>query len=160
MRPDAPILTVDRWTPAHPSHRNCTSAVIRKKVKTMAADQERADLADSLVTLGQGAMRAAMLINGASAAAALAFVGQVWSEKFVSSALTSAKCAILLFALGVATAAFSTLLAYFAQLFYYRATGEGFDEKVERTKAEVIRHVALGIVFLSFVISLLAFFSL
>lgn len=100
-----------------------------------------------------------MLINGASAAAILAFVGQAWSEKFMSSALASAKFAVLLFALGVATAAFSTLLAYFAQLFYYRATGEGFDEKVERTKAEVVRHVALGIVFLSFVIFVIGIFQ-
>ena len=118
----------------------------------MATDQEKAGLADSLVTLGQGAMRAAMLINGASVAAILAFVGQVWSKEFVTTALPSAKWAIILFASGVAMAAFSTLLAYFAQLFYYRAMREEFEEKVERTKAEVVRHVALGIVFLSFVI--------
>ncbi|MDE0002976.1 MAG: hypothetical protein OXQ29_09805 [Rhodospirillaceae bacterium] len=67
----------------------------------MTTDREQADLAASLVTLGQRAMKAAMLINGASAAAILAFIGQVWSEKFVSSALTSAKCAVLFFAMGI-----------------------------------------------------------
>lgn len=132
---------------------------LRERVKSMATDQERADLANSLVTLGQGAIKAAMLINGASAAAILAFVGQVWSERFVSSALTSAKCAVFLFALGVIVGAFSTVFAYFAQLFYYRATGEGFNEKAERTKAEVVRHVALALVVLSFVCFVIGIFQ-
>ena len=65
----------------------------------MATDQERADLADSLVNLAQGAMRAAMLINGAGAVAVLAFVGQAWPEKLGPGALASAKCAIVVFTL-------------------------------------------------------------
>ena len=92
-----------------------------------------------------------MLINGASAVAVLAFVGQAWPDKLDSGALASAKCAIGVFTFGVAIAAFSTLLAYLAQLFYYRATEKGSDEKVERARAEVIRHVALVLIVMSFV---------
>ena len=125
----------------------------------MAEDMTRSNLANSLVVLGQGAINAALLINGASAVALLAFIGQVSSEKLPAGVFASAKCAILIFALGVTVAAFSTLLAYFAQLFYYRATGEEFDEKVESTNAEVIRHVALALIFLSHLIFLVGIFQ-
>ena len=117
----------------------------------MATDQERADLADSLVTLAQGAMRAAMLINGASAAAVLAFVGQAWPDKLGPGALASAKCAIVVFTLGLVVAAISTLLAYFTQLNYYRASEKGSNEKVERNTAEVFRNVTIGFIIMSFV---------
>ena len=117
----------------------------------MAEDLTRANLASSLVTLGQGAINAALLINGASAVAILAFVGQVFNE-LPTGVFASAKYEIAIFALGVFVAAFSTLLAYLAQFYYYRATGKGFDETVETKIAEVIRHGAIVLVFLSFVI--------
>ena len=118
----------------------------------MATDQERADLADSLVNLAQGAMRAAMLINGAGAVAVLAFVGQAWPEKLGPGALASAKCAIVVFTLGVGVAAVSTLSAYFTQLYYYRASKKVSDDKVERKKAEVIRHFTILFIIMSFII--------
>ena len=93
----------------------------------MAEDLTRINLANSLVTLGQGAIKAALLINGASAVAISAFVGQVFNE-LPTGVFASAKCAIAIFALGVALAAFSTLFAYLAQIFYYRATEKGSDK--------------------------------
>ena len=124
----------------------------------MAEDLTRTNLANSLVTLGQGAIKAALLINGASAVAILAFVGQVLSNELPTGVFVSAKYAIAIFALGVLVAAFSTLLAYLAQLFYYRATGKENDERVETKKAEVIRHVALVLVLLSFAIFVVGIF--
>ena len=117
----------------------------------MAEDLTRANLASSLVTLGQGAINAALLINGASAVAILAFVGQVFNE-LPTGVFASAKYEIAIFALGVFVAAFSTLLAYLAQFYYYRATEKGSDETEETRRAEKFRHFALGLVLLSFII--------
>ena len=132
---------------------------VRGDVGALAEDLTRTNLANSLVTLGQGAIKAALLINGASAVAILAFVGQVWSKELPTGVLASAKCAIAIFALGVAVAAFSTLFAYLAQLFYYRATGKEFDERVETCRAEKIRHFALLLVFLSFIIFIVGIYQ-
>ena len=118
----------------------------------MAEDLTRINLANSLVTLGQGAIKAALLINGASAVAILAFVGQVLSNELPTGVFASAKYAIAIFALGVALAAFSTLFAYLAQIFYYRATENGSDKTREANKAEIIRHFAIVLVISSFII--------
>ena len=88
----------------------------------MEENQETTDLRKSLVTLAQGVIKAAMLINGGSAAALLAFVGQVWSEDIASSVIGPAIYAIATFAFGVFLAAISVALAYFAQLNYYRGS--------------------------------------
>ena len=73
-------------------------------------------------------------------------------KELPTGVFASARYAIAIFALGVAVAAFSTLLAYLAQFYYYRATDKGFDETVETYRAEILRHFALGLVFLSFMI--------
>lgn len=131
---------------------------VRGDVGALAEDLTRTNLANSLVTLGQGAINAALLINGASAVAILAFVGQVFNE-LPTGVFASAKYAIAIFALGVAAAAFSTLLAYLAQFYYYRATEKGSDETVETCRAEKIRHFALGLVLLSFIIFIVGIYQ-
>jgi len=100
-------------------------------------------------------MKAWMIINGACAVAILAFVGQVWSDKFVSAALPSAKYAILLFTLGVGVAGLSTVMAYFVQLYYHLLIEVQFDpNKAWHTwhKGEMVRYFAIGLVVTSIVL--------
>lgn len=134
----------------------------------MQSSQERLNLLDSLVTLGQAAIKAAMFINGGSAVALLAFVGQNWSTGLSISIGNYAICAIILFSLGLLLGAISTVTAYFAQLYHYRFhinTGmstmpfsgkhvpdpEETKRWAEVTKAERIRAVAIALVVSSFV---------
>ena len=118
----------------------------------MGDDQERVDLRNSLVTLGQGAIKAAMFVNGGSAIALLAFIGQIWPEQNDVGVVESAACAIAIFTGGVFLALISAVLAYFAQLFYYRSYTAELDTRIETNRAEVIRHAALGFVVLSVVV--------
>ena len=116
----------------------------------MTDSQERTDLRNSLVALAQGAIKAPMLLNGASAVALLAFIGQVWSKDDMENTINTMSCAIAIFVVGVFLAAFSTFLAYFVQVFYYRFSsgGNGSDEKI----AERLRFAVIVFLILSYLV--------
>lgn len=72
----------------------------------------------SVITYGQEALKAAILINGGAAAAVLAFIGNIWTKGIVVTAVGSITCSLVLFAFGVLAATVGTAGSYFSQYFY------------------------------------------
>ena len=70
----------------------------------------------SVITAGQSALKASMIVNGGAAAALLAFTGKIWetqTSEVVANSLTSS---IFIFCLGVLCAALATSTTYLSQL--------------------------------------------
>jgi|GEM_PF-1794253 len=75
------------------------------------------ELFKSVIASSQGAIRAALIINGGAAVAMLGFTGQLWK---LQGAVGHQSVAIALawFAGGVCSAGITAFFAYFSQLFY------------------------------------------
>lgn len=76
------------------------------------------ELFKSVITAGQAALKASMVINGGAAAALLAFTGKIWTEGSSVDVTAALSLSILVFCAGVLTAAFATATTYLSQLFY------------------------------------------
>jgi len=72
----------------------------------------------SVITVGQSALKSALLINGGAAAALLAFIGSVWSSSNAAAALPSISCAMIYYVYGVLSAAVAAGATYFSQAGY------------------------------------------
>lgn len=80
----------------------------------------------SVITAGQSALKASMIINGGAAAAVLAFTGKIWETSTSIVVANSLASTIILFCLGVLCAAFASGVTYLSQFFYagdYNKTG-------------------------------------
>ncbi|MBI1252104.1 MAG: hypothetical protein GC189_11595 [Alphaproteobacteria bacterium] len=76
------------------------------------------------VSLAVAGLQSLILINGGGAVALLAFYGEALSEGRTGGIdLRWFEGSLLLFALGVAAAAFATILAYISQLFWTQTRG-------------------------------------
>jgi hypothetical protein len=69
----------------------------------------------SVITAGQSALRASMVVNGGAAAALLAFTGKIWETSTTELVANSLTTSIFLFCLGVLCAAFATGTTYLSQ---------------------------------------------
>lgn len=79
---------------------------------------------DAAVKAGEEAIKAAMLVNGGSSVAMLAFVGTLASRDALSSAqLTEIVRPLLWFGAGVATSVIAAAASYFTNLFIADASG-------------------------------------
>lgn len=72
----------------------------------------------SVITVGQSALRSALLINGGAAVALLAFIGQLWTGGEIDSALGEVADGLLQFVWGVLAAAGAAGATYFSQAGY------------------------------------------
>lgn len=72
----------------------------------------------SVISAGQSALKASMLINGGGAVALLAFTGKIWSSATSSSVANSLSFAIFVFCIGVLLSALATGTTYLSQLAY------------------------------------------
>ena len=72
----------------------------------------------SVITVGQLALKSALLINGGAAIALLALVGQVWSSNDGKLALGSLATALLYYVFGVLSAAVAAGTTYISQAGY------------------------------------------
>lgn len=72
----------------------------------------------SVITYGQEALKAAILINGGAAVAVLAFIGNIWTKGIAAAAVGSITESLVLFAFGVLAATVGTAGSYFCQYFY------------------------------------------
>lgn len=93
---------------------------------------ERTNAAENtVVTIGQGALKSAMLINGGGAVAMLAFVGSVWGKEGLNhDIIVLLATTIQYFAFGVLAAAFAFGTTYLTQQSYvwgYTKAGYGFQ---------------------------------
>ncbi|MBV1898641.1 MAG: hypothetical protein KUG63_04625 [Cycloclasticus sp.] len=70
----------------------------------------------SVITAGQSALKASMLINGGAAAALLAFTGKIWKSPTTEVVANSLTSSIFIFCLGVLCAALATGTTYLSQL--------------------------------------------
>lgn len=114
----------------------------------MPDDQNRINLLNSLVTLGQGAIKTVMFLNGTSAVALLAFISHNLTEEKSVISIEPFIYSIGVFGLGVFLAGVATFLAYFVQLYSYNfAVGQ---KKKDWGKSECLRHITVVIVALSY----------
>lgn len=84
----------------------------------------------SVVNAGQSALKASMVINGGGAAALLAFTGKIWETTTSALVANSLTCSILIFCLGVLSAALATGTTYLSQYAYsgdWFKTGHSFN---------------------------------
>lgn len=72
----------------------------------------------SVITVGQSALRSALLINGGAAVALLAFVGKLWSSGAVDPALGGISAGLIQYVWGVLSAAVAAGATYFSQAGY------------------------------------------
>lgn len=72
----------------------------------------------SVITAGQSALKASMVINGGAAVALLAFTGKIWETSTTAVVVNSLTNSILLFCLGVLCAALATGTTYLTQSIY------------------------------------------
>ncbi|WP_440886736.1 hypothetical protein [Vibrio sp. WZ-1] len=72
----------------------------------------------SVITSGQAALKASMVINGGAAVALLAFMGKIWGDSIITSVAQSLSSATFLFCVGVVLGALSTGTTYFSQALY------------------------------------------
>lgn len=76
----------------------------------------------SVITVGQSALKSALLINGGAAVAILAFLGRLFSSESASLSIGGLSLALLQFVWGVLAAAIAAGATYFSQAGY----GDGF----------------------------------
>lgn len=75
----------------------------------------------SIITLGQNALKSAILINGGAAVALLAFIGNIWGQGASKENIALLAIAMRCFSLGVLTAAMGSGATYCCQhLYHYR----------------------------------------
>ena len=72
----------------------------------------------SVLTIGQSALKSALLINGGAAVAVLAFLGRLFTGESVSISIGSLSLALLQFVWGVLAAAIAAGATYFSQAGY------------------------------------------
>lgn len=70
----------------------------------------------SVITAGQSALKASMIVNGGAAAALLAFTGKIWETQTSEVVVDSLTSSIYIFCLGVLCAALATGTTYLSQL--------------------------------------------
>ncbi|GHA85507.1 hypothetical protein [Modicisalibacter luteus] len=96
----------------------------------------------AIITVGQSALKGALLINGGAAVALLAFIGKIWGNTDTQPTLIALSAALLSYVFGVLSAAMAAGATYFAQAGYANEFGR-FSQGVGRAG-----HIAaIGFVF-------------
>jgi len=72
----------------------------------------------SVITAGQSALKASMVINGGAAVALLAFAGKIWETSTSALVATSLVTSTLIFCFGVLCAALASGITYLSQSSY------------------------------------------
>lgn len=72
----------------------------------------------SVISSGQAALKASMVINGGASVALLAFMGKIWSSEITNAVASKLSTSIFLFCIGLLCAALSSGTTYITQLFY------------------------------------------
>ena len=75
-----------------------------------------AEMFKAVITAGQSALKASMIINGGAAVALLAFAGRIWETTTSETVASSLTNGIIFFCFGVLIAAISTGTTYLSQL--------------------------------------------
>lgn len=86
----------------------------------------------SVITVGQSALKSALLINGGAAVALLALIGKLWAGAEIESALGEVADGLLQFVWGVLSAAAAAGATYFSQAGYAGEFGR-LSQAVGRT---------------------------
>lgn len=72
----------------------------------------------AVITVGQSALKSALLINGGAAVALLALVGKIWSSNGLKPAMGALATAVLFYVFGVLSAAVAAGATYISQAGY------------------------------------------
>ena len=105
-------------------------------------------LFSAAIEAGRNALRAGLIINGASSVSMLTFVGSVAGLQYGSTVIRSLSTSLFLFVSGVLFCALSAGLNYVVQtIFYY---GYGRDKK--NNSATILNYLAIFGVFMSYVL--------
>ncbi len=88
--------------------------------KYRAINTQHIEMFKSVITMGQSALKSAILINGGAAVALLAFIGKVWGNVDGHIDLEYLKCGLMLYTFGVLSATIASGFTYLSQWFYHR----------------------------------------
>lgn len=88
----------------------------------VASSQQRhegqMEMLRSVITVGQSALKSALLINGGAAVALLAFIGRIWGNAETQHTIEALATALVCFVFGVLSAAMASGATYFSQAGY------------------------------------------
>lgn len=86
--------------------------------RRLAVYNTETQLGLSVITLGQNALKSALLINGGAAVALLAFIGNIWDSGIGKEPACLLASALKFYAIGVLVAAVGNGATYCSQHFY------------------------------------------
>ncbi|EOC1797619.1 hypothetical protein [Vibrio fluvialis] len=72
----------------------------------------------SVITSGQAALKASMVINGGAAVALLAFMGKIWGSSITTGVASSLSGSTFMFCIGIILGALASGTTYFSQCLY------------------------------------------
>lgn len=129
--------------------RMITLAKFKEDSENYRADinhQAGAELAmfKSVITTGQSALKASLIINGGAALALLALFGKIWGSQTGQLIIDSMALAIMMFSKGVLYAAFATGGAYLSQRIY------SMKSQFYEFLGHVLSIIIIGFVFASY----------
>lgn len=134
-------LTKAERARAHESQMENFKATHQSNLAHYSAQNQHAlEMFRTVVTVGQGALRSPMLINGGAAVAILGFLSNAWAKGVPSAVLRNLPNALLLFTAGVLAAALASGFAYLAQ----QAFTSGQERSGKRIRALVIARVVVS----------------
>mgnify|MGYP001597081463 CR=1 FL=1 len=129
---------------AHQSQLEQFKATHASNLAQYAAQNQGAlEILRSVIALGQGALRASMLINGGAAVATLGFLSNAWTKGVPPGILAGLPHSLLFFVLGVLAAGLATGFTFLAQ--------EAFASE-QRRLGQVMRSVVIALVIVSYLL--------
>lgn len=137
-------LTKEERQQAHQSQLEHFKATHASNLAQYAVQNQAAlEMLRSVITLGQGALRAAMLINGGAAVATLGFLSNAWTKGVPPAILAGLPQSMLFFVFGVLAAAVASGFTYLSQ--------EAFASE-QRRFGQIMRAVVIALVIVSYVL--------
>lgn len=85
--------------------------------------ERQLEMLRAVITIGQSALKSALLINGGAAVALLAFVGKIWGDVESKGTLEVLSIALISFVFGVLSSAMAAGATYFSQSGYSSDSG-------------------------------------
>lgn len=95
------------------------------------AHEMRLEMLRAVITVGQSALKSALLINGGASVAMLAFIGRIWGSTGAQPTVDALTVSLLSYVFGVLSSAMAAGATYFSQAGYAGEFG-GISGKVGR----------------------------
>ncbi|MGB8951973.1 MAG: hypothetical protein WCC06_04825 [Candidatus Aminicenantales bacterium] len=137
------------------------------KIATAEMNQrQKLEMSKSIISAGQAALKASMLINGGAAVALLAFFGNIWSKELLKDASISLVCSLTSFGIGILISAIAAGSTHLTQLFYgltFRTKEleekENKKRKINLFLGHICNFITIALVIWSYIIFALGVFQ-